>query len=141
MSLAWNFISYASNLCITLGYHRAPGDKANSQAQQAAQESLFWVVYNMDKGLSLRLGRFSNIRDRDITLKTDPNELRRIRLARVQGKLYDQLYNPEALSKPEHGREEIARALARELREIINETYIEVMVCERPSPSTLTIII
>jgi len=128
MSLAWNLISYASNLCITLGYHRAHADKDNNQAEQADRENLFWVVYNMDKGLSLRLGRSSNIRDRDITLKSNPNELRRIRLARIQGKLYDQLYNAEALSKPEHERGSIAKVLARELREVINETYVEVMV-------------
>lgn len=85
-------------------------------------------MYNLDKGLSLRLGRSSNIRDRDITLPVEPNELRRTRLARIQGKVYDQLYNPEGLSKPEYERGKIAESLARELREVINDIYLEVIV-------------
>jgi hypothetical protein len=127
--VAWTFISSASNLCLTLGYHIAPSAKRNDQSLQADEESLFWLVYSLDKGLSLRLGRSSNIRDRDITLPAAPNEPRRTRLARIQGKVYDQLYNSEGLSKPEYERGKIAESLARELREVINDIYVDVMVC------------
>ena len=93
------------------------------------QESLFWLVYNLDKGLSLRFGRSSNIRDRDITLAFDPNALRRTRQAKIQGQVYDQLYSPEGLSRPEDERSKIAESLARELREIIQETCMDIQVC------------
>lgn len=94
-----------------------------------SQERLFWLVYNLDKGLSLRFGRSSNIRDRDITLPFDPNALRRTRQARIQGQVYDELYSPEALSRPEDERGKIAESLARGLREIIQETCVDIMVC------------
>lgn len=87
------------------------------------------MVHKFDKGFSLQLGRPSNIRDAEITLPFDPNEPRSTRLARIQGKVYDQLYSPAGLARAEDERGNMAEALARNLRELINETNIEVFVC------------
>ncbi|KIX01886.1 uncharacterized protein Z518_07825 [Rhinocladiella mackenziei CBS 650.93] len=123
---AWTFIAAASNLCQTLGYHRLHGRSETPQPLRAAQERLFWAVHRIDRGLSLRLGRPSTIRDADITLPYDPNELRSTKIAKIQGRVYDQLYSPVGLSWPDYERGQVAEVLADELRALINETHIEV---------------
>jgi hypothetical protein len=130
--MAWTFISTASDICQNLGYHslRLGGNKDGSL--QAAEESLFWAVYTFDKALSLRLGRSSRIRDVDITLPCNPNEPRALKVARIQGKVYDQLYSPLGLSQPDIERTFVAGVLAGELRELIHETRIESLVCVHP---------
>lgn len=125
--MAWNCISAASNLCQTLGYHHRR--KGVEDSLQAAQERLFWTVYKLDKALALRFGRSSNIRDADIMLPYEPNETRQRRLARLQGKVHEQLFSPASLSQlddAERGR--LAETLAEESRELINETHVEILV-------------
>jgi len=46
----------------------------------------------------------------------------------IQGKIYDQLYSPAALARPEAERGGTARVLAAELRELINENRVECYV-------------
>lgn len=97
---------------------------------QAAQARLFWTVYRMEKGLSLRLGRSSNIRDIDIALPFDPEGERHSRLARIQGKVWDQLYSPTSLAQVDnHARGQLAEQLSKELREVIGKTNPKVSVC------------
>lgn len=81
----------------------------------------------MEKGLSLRLGRASHIRDEDITLawESDPKD---IRAARIQGKVYDQLYSPSGLSRTQNERVVIAQSLVQELRSLIDEADAEIVV-------------
>ncbi|KAI1378884.1 hypothetical protein F4677DRAFT_443364 [Hypoxylon crocopeplum] len=124
-TMGWTFISAASDLCQRLGYHR-PRPRESAQPLRAAQERLFWTVYRFDKGLSLRLGRLSNISDAEIMLSIDPDELRSTRVGRIQGKVYDQLYSPAGLSRPDTERGYLAEILAGELRELINETHDEI---------------
>ncbi|KAE8451664.1 hypothetical protein EG329_003121 [Mollisiaceae sp. DMI_Dod_QoI] len=124
-SQAWTFISTAANFCQTLGYHRSHPPRGDNDSLLATQRRLFWTVYKVEKGLSLRLGRSSTIRDVDITLPID--QTRPTRLGRIQGQVYDQLYSPAGLSQPynaERGR--MAEALAKELRDVIKETRSEV---------------
>ncbi|KAH8678426.1 hypothetical protein BX600DRAFT_452045 [Xylariales sp. PMI_506] len=122
-SLAWTFISTASNICQTLGYHHAPSPRDIEAPLQAAQASLFWNVYRMEKALSLRLGRSSTIRDSDVTLSVDPKQSRYTRLAKIQGRVYDQIYSPASSTQTnEYTRGQIAIELATELRHIITET-------------------
>lgn len=127
--MAWRFISAASDLCQTLGYHRLRPLNGQGQSERAAQERLFWTVYAIEKGLSLRLGRSSNIRDAEITLAFDPDEPRSIKLGRINGMVHDQLYSPAGLSRPDEERSYLAEALSRDLRELINETHAEISVC------------
>ena len=90
---------------------------------------LFWSVYYIDKSLSLRLGRSTTIPDWDITV---PDLIAQVpngpmgyhyyhiwaRTARVQGKIYEQLYSPESVGQPDHVRIARVNALVRELKDI-----------------------
>jgi hypothetical protein len=91
---------------------------------------LFWALYVIEKAVSLRLGRFSTIRDHDITvprllLDRKMSSLLYNRLpdwidvANLYGRVYDNIYNPNALAQPVSAREARARALAAELERIM----------------------
>ncbi|KAG4261704.1 hypothetical protein FPRO04_08503 [Fusarium proliferatum] len=103
-SQSWTLISTGMTLCQTLGYHRLDSPKDGLQQMQS---DLFWVVYAYEKGLSLRLGRCSGVRD-------------------SEGKAYDQLYSPEGLRTSNTTRYEVANGLAQELQCIIDETHHEI---------------
>ncbi|KAF4436610.1 hypothetical protein FACUT_6205 [Fusarium acutatum] len=122
-SQSWTLISTAMTLCQTLGYHRLDSPK---DVHQYVQYDLFWVVYAYEKGLSLRLGRCSGIRDSEVSLICQENQHRSIRLGRIQGKAYDQLYGPEGLNTSNATRCEVASGLAQELQSIIDETHHEI---------------
>ncbi|KAI0539300.1 fungal-specific transcription factor domain-containing protein [Xylaria digitata] len=122
-TLAWTYISNAANLCHTLGLNRL----ANSgQHDQETRVNLFWMVVLLEKSLSLRLGRPSNMRDVEITtpLPSNPNIKRCSQISIIQGKIYDQLYSPTGLARSDIKRGVMAQVLASELREIINESKI-----------------
>lgn len=90
------------------------------------QTRVFWLIYIFEKGLSLRLGRSSTLRDSDITIPVpdmgSTSEIayfgrlkKMVDLARLQGKIYDQLYSPAALIEPQASRTARAKSLASEL--------------------------
>lgn len=94
---------------------------------QQDKMGLFWSIYCLDKALSLRLGRSSSIQDYDISLPmtfeasavAEPWKTIHklwIRLARIQGKVYELLYSPAALAQPEEDRVSYARQLAEEMQ-------------------------
>ncbi|CAM1505955.1 Fc.00g115920.m01.CDS01 [Cosmosporella sp. VM-42] len=68
----------------------------------------------------------SNIRDSEITITRDSDEPRPNKLARIQGKVYDQLYSPVGLSRLGDERGLLAQALAEEIRDLINQTRVEI---------------
>jgi hypothetical protein len=82
----------------------------------------------MERGISLRLGRSSNIHDAEITLLVNPNESRFVKLGRINGMVYDQLYSPASLLRPLDNRNYLADVLAGELRQLINDTHAEISV-------------
>ncbi|KAI6378490.1 hypothetical protein MCOR25_002193 [Pyricularia grisea] len=156
-SLAWQLSSTACQLCLTMGYHRAgaetSGQRSTSMdhsgmsasstdgrgmsvsssigdehgASSSKRQVLFLFAYTLDKGLALRLGRASVIRDEEVTV---PRQLGRLseydeyrdtinmwtRHAHVQGRIYSDLYSPAALRLPVESRVQTARELAAELR-------------------------
>ncbi|KAJ5201789.1 uncharacterized protein N7498_006452 [Penicillium cinerascens] len=128
-SLAWSFISAAAAVCQTLGYHRSLLKDDISASDQEASRNLFLSVYIFDKSLSLRLGRASSIRDHDISLPfnldlncSDPIMgmfSLWVDFAKVQDKVYTELYSPVALSQPERDRILHASRLASDMRRII----------------------
>ncbi|KAF5605611.1 hypothetical protein FPCIR_303 [Fusarium pseudocircinatum] len=107
----------------TLGYHRLELPK---NGRQHMHYDLFWVVYAYEKGLSLRLGRCSAIRDSEVLSPRQADQHRSIRLGRIQGKAYDQLYSPEGSNTSGATRCEVANGLAQELQSIIDETHHEI---------------
>ncbi|RGP67108.1 hypothetical protein FSPOR_6164 [Fusarium sporotrichioides] len=122
-SHAWTLISNAMALCQTLGYHRLDG---YSGGDKETQTRLFWAVYSYENGLSLRLGRYSGIRDSDITLVIEPSHHIAIRFGRIQGRIYSQLYSPEGLASTDDVRAEAAGILAQEIQSIIDETHADI---------------
>ncbi|KAI0468679.1 fungal-specific transcription factor domain-containing protein [Xylaria cf. heliscus] len=119
-TLAWTYISNAANLCQTLGYHHIV------DGSQEAQFNLFWMVFLLEKSLSLRLGRSSNFRDAEFTTPLPSNIYMRrcAQTASMQGKIYDQLYSPSGLARFDVERGLSAQMLASEFREIISDTKI-----------------
>ncbi|KAI0101628.1 fungal-specific transcription factor domain-containing protein [Nemania sp. FL0031] len=131
-TLAWTYISNAANLCQTLGLHRGANQERDDGSQEA-RVNLFWMVFLLDKSLSLRLGRSSNFRDAEVTiaLPSDPNIRRCSQTSMIQGKIYEQLYSPAGLAVFNIERGAMAQALASELRGIIGATRI---ACLNPPP-------
>ncbi|TKW53805.1 hypothetical protein CTA1_5932 [Colletotrichum tanaceti] len=124
-SLGWTLASKASELCHTLGYHRAEALKtARSDARPTVivdgmhwHQYLFWNVYYIDKSLSLRLGRASTIPDGHVTMPLTPVEASKdnpilpyivlwIKTAKCQGQIYEKLYSPDSMTQPYHVRRE-----------------------------------
>lgn len=108
--------------------------ETDSSSGQENQFRLFWSVYCLDKGLSLRLGRASSIQDYDISLspsmgRVDIPDLWRtvytlwITLSRIQGKVYELLFSPAALTQPETERVAHARRLAAEMQDSVMEPF------------------
>lgn len=131
-------ISTASQLCQTLGYHRASSMIDDDPSIKETKCRLFWVVYCTDKFLCLRLGRPSTIQDYNISLPRRVDKLGDIEpwcsvyplwidLCNIHGRVYELLYSPTALRKPEAERSFHARQLASEMEvniiEPLNVSY------------------
>ncbi|KAH1304307.1 hypothetical protein KXX11_001148 [Aspergillus fumigatus] len=115
-SFAWTLTSNAARLCQNLGYHR-----------------------------SSSMRRASSIQDFDIII-TIPEDLGGprvdepwrtmyhlwVKTAEIQGKVYEQLYSPAALSRPERERLFCARQLASEMEVAVMEPFKELERSSRP---------
>lgn len=125
----------ACSLCQTLGYHRAPTDRNDTCDTHETRPLLFWAVYQLDKALSLRLGRISTMKDLDITLPHDVLEsplgpdwrgifISWIEVAQIHGNIYEKLYSPAAVAQPEPERMTAAWGLAEELKILIEQVSL-----------------
>ncbi|KZL68112.1 fungal specific transcription factor domain protein [Colletotrichum tofieldiae] len=101
------------------------GAKGHENEQRNMEISLFWAVFKFEKGLALRLGRPSGIRDAEITLLAKPDEHRTTRIARIQGQVYDQLYSPAGLPTSAE-RKAQAMKFADEVRDILGQIKSEI---------------
>ncbi|KAL2072672.1 hypothetical protein VTL71DRAFT_12015 [Oculimacula yallundae] len=107
-ALCWAFVSTAARLCQTLGYHREAVVSRDPPKLAEAKRQVFWMLYMIDKTLSLNLGHTSNFPSHDIDvnmyspsddLKTAPWNRVMIAFAefsKLQGRLYDELYSVRA---------------------------------------------
>ncbi|RAL09064.1 putative C6 transcription factor [Aspergillus homomorphus CBS 101889] len=141
-SFALTLTSTAARLCQTLGYHRTPATDLDTESLRGRQ--LFWTIYTLDRAISLRLGRASTIQDYDITM-LGPNEITGaqepwnsifsiwIKFATLQGKVYEKLYSPAALSQPENERAEQARQLAAQVLETVEEPFDHILNTQKIS--------
>ena len=57
LNVAWKLKSIAFTLAQTLGWHRAQSVKSDDRDTRIRKEKMFYFLYVLDKGLSLRLGR------------------------------------------------------------------------------------
>ncbi|KAK7906485.1 hypothetical protein PG985_016222 [Apiospora marii] len=131
-SQAWSFISVAAQMCLNLGLHRGATWRDESPTARNQNAWLFWNVYVLDKGLSLRLGRPSVIQDYDITVPIPTSSIDRhpaiehclltwIKVSRCQGRVYELLYSPAALAQDDGVRTARAQSLVDELLTIMKE--------------------
>lgn len=108
-SLCWTMISSAAGLCQSLGYHRINTMVNDNPEDRQTKIQIFWMIYMLDKTLSLRLGRSSILQDWDISLpfvvSSNPDDKNPessdmlsywIKVARVQGLTYEKLFCPAA---------------------------------------------
>jgi len=127
--------SRAVNMCLDLGWHRAATSKGEGGADSTSRAVLFWTAYMLDKGISLSLGRASAVQDYDITLSRDIGDLKAgpqwrfiingwVKLAEVQGNLYQRLYSPAALLQTDEERTRAARALGEELKILMTQMHL-----------------
>ncbi|KAI9685189.1 MAG: hypothetical protein M1822_004776 [Bathelium mastoideum] len=110
-------------------WHRSSSMKNDNESMRQQKGLIFWMLYIIDKSLSLRLGQASLIQDYDIDLPF-PREnqsgssasLSRIGLwansARVMGLVYQQLYSPGALKQTDAARFQAVQQLLQEVETI-----------------------
>ncbi|PNH38136.1 hypothetical protein VD0004_g8669 [Verticillium dahliae] len=128
-SLSWVLTCKASELCQTLGYHRASSMKNDKPEDREFKVFVFWSVYFIDKSLSLRLGRASTIPDWDVTVQ--PPDVKTadkralvgyfclwIKAARCQGNTYEKLYSPDAIKQPDSVRLARVEKLVSDLEDL-----------------------
>lgn len=107
-SLCWTLVSTGARLAQSLGYHRE-AEVARGPADQADEKRhVFWMLYMIDKIMSLNLGRASSFPDYDIDVEIfAPNQdpkfwawdnvlIAFIELCRLQGQMYEVLYSARA---------------------------------------------
>ncbi|KAL1795657.1 hypothetical protein ACET3X_005881 [Alternaria dauci] len=130
-SLCWTMVSSAAALCQSLGYHRIYTMVDDNPKDRQTKIHIFWMIYMLDKTLSLRLGRSSILQDWDISLpfvvSRDPNDQNPessdmlsywIKVARVQGLTYEKLFCPAAFLKSTEERTRTAIELVNTLNQI-----------------------
>ncbi|KAI8656887.1 Zn(2)-C6 fungal-type domain-containing protein [Fusarium sp. Ph1] len=142
-SLSWTLCSKASELCHTLGYHRATSMQTDAPDEIHFKKFLFWSVYFIEKCLSLRLGRPSTMPDWDITISrpstTDTHQhpvmayfVLWIESARCQGNIYELLYSADSMNQTEDVRRARVELLVSDMANLqkatqeTNEKWIEI---------------
>ncbi|KAJ5185889.1 Transcription factor [Penicillium cf. griseofulvum] len=145
---AWAFISKASLMSQALGMHISHAMLYETAEETDRKIRLFWAIYTVEKEISLRLGRSSTIRDHDITLprlildrKMTSLIYHRlpdwIDVASLYGRVYDNIYSPNALAQPISIRASHARSLATEFEGIM---AMRAELYKRPSQWTSHVI-
>ncbi|KAL7768442.1 hypothetical protein ACKLNR_002743 [Fusarium oxysporum f. sp. zingiberi] len=133
-SLAWLLNSTAITIGQTLGFHRAPSPSSitiEANDNRNYQALLFWMGYTMDKGLALRLGYAPIMSEDDINVSESAidsvhdswSDILRAWVvhAKLQGRMYTQLYSAAALALPISQRQSKVPALVAEMRTMIAE--------------------
>lgn len=125
-SLCWTFVSAGARLCQTLGLHRESVVSRDPPRLAESKRHAFWMLYMIDKTLSLNLGRPSCFPDHDIDVAlfsetADPRFrpwdhafLSFIEFSRLQGRIYDELYSARAQKWTSDRRREVVEDLSAE---------------------------
>ncbi|KAL3456643.1 hypothetical protein BJX64DRAFT_293904 [Aspergillus heterothallicus] len=127
---AWTFIARAALMCQAMGLNNSHIIAVERVEEGQRKLRLFWAVYALEKAVSLRLGRSSTIKDRDITVPRLALDRTMtsvpfnrfpdwIELASLYGRMHDDLYSPAALAQSTEIRMSRTRALASELEQLI----------------------
>ncbi|GMG14719.1 unnamed protein product [Aspergillus oryzae var. brunneus] len=104
----WTYLSLAFNMCQTVGLHRSSTTKGDPSTLAETKRHVFWLLYTIDKNISLNLGFTSHFQDHDIdTDLFTPSDHHQYRswdlmtlvtaeFATIQGRVYDELYSISA---------------------------------------------
>ncbi|KAF9764063.1 hypothetical protein IL306_002906 [Fusarium sp. DS 682] len=131
ISMSWNCLAAAAQMCQTLGFTRENLPKPESREAKQRRAKLICYIHLCDKMLALRLSRPALIRDGEITINFEALEAdgsdgptpviaKWTRFCDVQGRVYDNLYSPGALLLPDEQREANARKLAADMEQLFN---------------------
>ncbi|KAL4923484.1 Zn(II)2Cys6 transcription factor [Aspergillus undulatus] len=127
--LSSTFVSVAARHCLLLGYHRTATYQNLSRQTASNISRLFWMVYVVDKNMSLLLGRASCIQDYDVDVFIPPHSenpairpwdevfVKNVTLGKLQGQIYDRIYSATALKSNPEVRIQHIQCLAEELHE------------------------
>ncbi|OAL20934.1 hypothetical protein AYO20_11461 [Fonsecaea nubica] len=121
---AWTLVSAAYNIAYVLGCHLGRPRLAEWCDNSNPSGMLFWVIYFLEKTLSLRLGRCSTIADGEITVMLPGGSpgfdyaRSMVKLAQLSGKIYEKLYGVQARAAYRAQGTLPVRELSQELDEI-----------------------
>ncbi|EWG53368.1 hypothetical protein FVEG_17102 [Fusarium verticillioides 7600] len=129
ISMSWNTLAAAVQMCQTLGFTRENLPKPESGEAKQRRAKLIFYIHLCDKMLALRLSRPVLIRDGEITINFEALEKDRgdgptpiiakwAWFCSLQGRIYDILYSPGSLLQPDVERETNARRLAAEMEQL-----------------------
>jgi hypothetical protein len=95
-----------------LGYHREITHQKDQSGFAECKRRLFWTLYVFDKTNSIHLGNASRVQDFEVDAQypSPPNDIAEkpwielfhlaIRLAKIQGLIFDKLYSVAGLQSP-----------------------------------------
>lgn len=118
---AWDLLSAAARMALDAGWHRMAMKR--DDADQRRKRVIFWLIYSMDRTLSLSLGRAPMIPDYDIQTNrlSYPDDVRGpmsyllvlwVDVGELQGHIYFDLYSVQAQRQPVQVKAEAAKRLA-----------------------------
>jgi hypothetical protein len=118
----------------------------DSKLDVELKKRMFWFTYILDKSLSLRLGHSSILQDFDITLELpelssdsqmsmwDTMYHHWVKVGYFQGRIYEELYSPRALSGSESDRTRKAKSIIGDMQlwyqEIVKVCRLPLWVCQ-----------
>ncbi|KAH7141745.1 hypothetical protein EDB81DRAFT_653716, partial [Dactylonectria macrodidyma] len=129
-TVAWHLNCAAVQVCQRAGFHRYEQLATPESSASRLKSTLFWHVYTIDKTLGLRLSRTPITQDWDIniprtfhfegtmSLEMSGVAMMWLKLATLQGDVYQKLYSPAALALPQSQLAERAGDLAAECRQL-----------------------
>ncbi|KAL1872322.1 hypothetical protein VTK73DRAFT_1553 [Phialemonium thermophilum] len=128
--LCSTLICAAAGHCRMLGYHRETTYQNDRTGRAESMRRLFWTVYVFDKNISLLSGQSSCLRDSDIDASYpsplvkpdlrpwDESFILGIKLAQLQGQIYDNLYSVSALRSALDDRKQSVGGLVPAMRQL-----------------------
>ncbi|KAH8674512.1 hypothetical protein BGZ60DRAFT_429510 [Tricladium varicosporioides] len=119
-SMAWRLISVAARLCLDCGLNRLRDDPTDPLGNH--KKMAFWMVYTIDKSLSLNFGQVKDPSYWSMTIFI-------FNFARVQSEIYEHLYSAQAQLLKPGVRETYAREIAKKVEDLI-EQFVAIPVAE-----------
>nr|RBQ94257.1 hypothetical protein FVER53263_02401 [Fusarium verticillioides] len=127
--LARSLVNAGLSHCQMMGYHREVTYQKDQSGFADNKRRLFWTLYVFDKTNSLHFGNASRIQDFEVdahypTIQDDPAEkpwtelfILAVRLAKIQGLIFDKLYSVAGLQSPAVDRRQWIDTLVTDMQQ------------------------